>query len=91
MGNEMTYQNAESLLPSELLREIQKYAQGSLLYIPAPGDSRLGWGRKNGARQELDRRNAEIRAAKASGRPVKDLAEEYNLSADGIRKILASA
>jgi hypothetical protein len=84
----MSYINADSLLPPELLQEIQKYVQGSLVYIPRPTERRLGWGLKNGTRELLDRRNAAIRAAKASGRGVDDLADEYGLSPDGIRKVL---
>ncbi len=84
----MSYQNADSLLPPELLREVQKYVQGSLVYIPRPEAERLGWGAKSGAREALDRRNEAIRAAKASGRSIDDLADEYGLSPDGIRKVL---
>ncbi len=84
----MSYINADSLLPPELLQEIQKYVQGSLVYIPRPQERRLGWGLKNGTRELLDRRNADIRAAKAAGRGVEDLADEYGLSPDGIRKVL---
>jgi hypothetical protein len=84
----MAYINADTLLPPELIEEIQKYVQGSLVYIPRPLERRLGWGRKNGTREELDKRNAAIRAAKRDGRTVDDLADEYHLSPDGIRKIL---
>ncbi|HCM26124.1 MAG: hypothetical protein A2Z99_09310 [Treponema sp. GWB1_62_6] len=84
----MSYINADSLLPPELLQEIQKYVQGSLVYIPRPLDLKLGWGLKNGTREMLDRRNADIRAAKAAGRRIEDLADEYGLSPDGIRKVL---
>jgi hypothetical protein len=91
MRNDMSYINAETLLPPELVKEIQNYVQGSLVYIPTCGESRLGWGHKNGTRLELDRRNESIRAAKAAGRSVRDLADEYGISTDGIRKILARA
>ncbi|HOX48830.1 MAG TPA: CD3324 family protein [Spirochaetia bacterium] len=84
----MSYLNADSLLPPDLLREVQKYIQGSLIYIPRPESLRLGWGSKSGAREALDRRNAEIRAAKAAGRSIDELADEYALSPDGIRKVL---
>lgn len=87
----MAYVNADGLLPPELLTEIQKYVQGALVYVPRQGNERLGWGRRNGAREELDRRNAEIRQAKASGRTIDQLADEYCLSSDGIRKILYCA
>lgn len=84
----MSYLNADGVLPPELLSEIQKYVQGALVYVPRQGPERLGWGRKNGAREELDRRNAAIREAKALGQTIDQLADRYCLSADGIRKIL---
>jgi hypothetical protein len=84
----MPYINADGLLPPELLREVQKYVQGSLMYIPRSGDQKLGWGARSGAREHFDQRNAAIKTAKARGRRIDDLAEEYGLSSDGIRKIL---
>ncbi len=30
----MKYENANNILPPELIRQIQKYAAGKLLYIP---------------------------------------------------------
>jgi len=87
----MPYLNADGVLPPELLSEIQKYVQGALVYVPRQGTERLGWGRKNGTRAELDKRNTAIRAAKAGGRTIDELADEYCLSADGIRKILYCA
>ena len=87
----MPYLNADGVLPPELLTEIQKYVQGALVYVPRRGPERLGWGQKNGTRDELDRRNAAIREAKACGRTIDQLADEYCLSADGIRKILYCA
>ena len=87
----MPYLNADGVLPPELLSEIQKYVQGALVYVPRQGTERLGWGHKNGTRAELDKRNTAIRAAKAGGRTIDDLADEYCLSADGIRKILYCA
>jgi hypothetical protein len=84
----MPYMKANELLPPDLLREVQKYVQGSLMYIPRAAESRLGWGEVSGARENFDRRNAAIRCAKASGKRIDDLAEEFGLSSDGIRKIL---
>ncbi len=37
----MSYLKVEEALPPELLREIQKYVQGSLVYIPRPDNQRL--------------------------------------------------
>jgi hypothetical protein len=84
----MSYLNADELLPPELLKEVQSYIQGSLVYIPRQGEKRLGWGALSGARDSFDRRNKAIREAKALGRRVDELADEYGLSPGGIRKIL---
>lgn len=84
----MSYINADQLLPPDLLREIQKYVQGSLVYIPRPPQQHLGWGSKNGTRESLDRRNADIREKRSRGSGIDELADEYGLSPDGIRKIL---
>jgi hypothetical protein len=85
----MSYLNADELLPPELLRKVQSYVQGTLVYIPREdGEKRLGWGIRSGARDYLDKRNAAIRAAKSNGRRIDDLAEEFGLSPGGIRKIL---
>ena len=83
-----SYMKAEQTLPPELLIEIQKYVQGTLIYIPRLPEKKLGWGHKNGARQFLDERDQAIRTAKATGRTIDQLADEYALSADAIRKIL---
>jgi len=84
----MPYLRGDENLPPELLREVQKYVQGAVLYIPRHSDERLGWGRRNGAREALDRRDEAIRAARASGSSIDDLAEEYGVSIDAIRKVL---
>lgn len=86
----MSYTNAEEVLPPELLNEVQKYVQGEQIYIPRPGDVRLGWGVKNGTRRMLEKRNLEIRQLKRSGFTILELADRYNLSPDSIRKILYS-
>jgi hypothetical protein len=84
----MPYLKGEEALPPELLAEIQNYVQGSLLYIPRRGRERLGWGRRNGAREAIDRRDAAIKEASARGVPVDEIADDYALSSDAIRKII---
>ena len=87
----MPYLKGEEALPPELLAEIQNYVQGSLVYIPRRGPERLGWGRRNGARELLDRRDAAIREAVDRGVGLDELADEYALSTDAIRKIVYRA
>ena len=41
----MKYENANDILPKDLLEQVQKIAGGRLLYIPIAGDKKL-WGKK---------------------------------------------
>lgn len=85
----MSYLNANSVLPPALLRELQKYVQGSLVYVPRPSEEkRVPWGERNGTRRALDLRNERIRGEKREGRTIEELADEHGISPDGIRKIL---
>jgi len=83
----MKYQNAAEVLPEALLRELQRYAPGRVLYIPVPGKRRQ-WGESSGARVFYRQRNEEIRERHRSGAPVEQLEEEYGLSYETIRKIV---
>lgn len=57
----MKYENAQDLLPEELLTQVQKYISGKLVYIPAREHHRE-WGSVSGYRQSLLDRNQNIRA-----------------------------
>lgn len=88
-GDPMKYENASDIIPLELLKEIQKYAAGKLLYIPA-GDGKKAWGEASGYRNQLQKRNRMIRNKYAHGITVSELADEYFLSLDSIKKIIYS-
>lgn len=75
-------------LPTELIEQIQEYVDGETLYIPRKSDRRKRWGEKSGANASLDERNAEIFRKYKNGISVKELAEEYYISKQGIYKIL---
>lgn len=83
----MKYRNASDILPDELLKEIQKYVSGEVLYIPSAG-SRKKWGAGSGARVFYEQRNEEIRYKFYHGICLEELADEYFLSVDTIRKIV---
>ena len=84
----MKYKNASEILPDELLRELQKYAAGETLYIPAEG-KRKKWGSDSGARVFYEQRNEEIRYKFYHRKmSVEVLSGEYGLSDETIRKIL---
>lgn len=83
----MKYQNAQDLLPEELLRQVQKYISGKLVYIPARERHR-SWGSKSGYRQFLNERNQQIRSRFAFGETIAQLAEDYHLSCESIKRIV---
>ncbi|MFJ5772187.1 CD3324 family protein [Psychrobacillus sp. NPDC093180] len=84
----MTYVKATSVLPEELVREIQKYIQGETIYIPKPDKSYKKWGTLSGERQRIDDRNYSIKQAYKSGTAMAQLAEEFFLSVETIKKII---
>ena len=78
----MGYKNGKDLLPPALLKAVQQYAEGECIYIPRTA----AHPRKQ--RPETAQRNAEIRARRAAGSSVRQLAGEYYLSPQAIYKIL---
>lgn len=84
----MQYRNAATILPLRLLREIQSYAGGELLYIPADAGPKTEWGARSGAKLRYRQRNAEIRSRYRNGETLGELAGTYFLSEDSIRKIV---
>jgi len=84
----MKYRNASEILPDSLLKELQKYSQGELLYIPSDKE-RKTWGTSTGARAFYIQRNDEIRYRyfhlKES---IDSICEEYSLSYETVRKII---
>lgn len=86
----MKYTNANKVLPEKLIVEIQKYIQGETIYIPKQEIKHKKWGTLSGGRRRLDDRNAAIRTAFISGSSIFQLAEEYYLSIDAIKKIVYS-
>lgn len=86
----MNYINANKVLPENLIVEIQKYVQGKTIYIPKQETEYRGWGTSSGGRRLLDRRNAAIRNSFINGSSIQQLADEYCLSPETIKKIIYS-
>ena len=84
----MKYINAKTLLPQELVEELQRYIQGGYLYVPADEAQHRCWGELSGFRENLRQRNREIREEYGSGSTVECLAEKYCLSEHTIRKVI---
>jgi len=86
----MKYVNADVILPEDLLKEVQKYVQGGMIYIPTPERSRKKWGENSGSRIYLKQRNDEIRRNFAAGANIDQLSDQFFLSSDSIKKIVYS-
>lgn len=84
----MRYIKAEDVLPVELLAQVQRYVDGTYIYIPRKQENKRSWGEGSGYRGELRRRNQAIRSDHRSGAAVETLAEKYHLSPKSIARIL---
>ena len=84
----MNYINAKTILPDNLVLEIQKYIEGGYLYIPSQSQSRKKWGENSGKRDYIKKRNEKIRNKYKNGYKINKLADEFFLSIDSIKKIV---
>ena len=84
----MSYIKAEEILPEELIRQIQEYADGVYIYIPRKPGTRHKWGQETDYTAELKARNDRIRNDHAAGESVTVLSRKYHLSEKSIRRIL---
>ena len=84
----MSYIKAEEILPEELIRQIQEYADGVYIYIPRKPGTRHPWGQETDYNAELKARNDRIRSDYATGLGVAALSCKYHLSEKSIRRIL---
>jgi ParB-like nuclease domain. len=85
----MKYENGGDIFPEPLLKQIQKYVCGKLIYIPSDGKKRP-WGETSGYKQYLLERNRDIRDKFNEGTIIEVLSEEYFLSCETIKKIVYS-
>ncbi|GFZ82426.1 hypothetical protein GCM10008018_30450 [Paenibacillus marchantiophytorum] len=84
----MSYKNGKDVLPPNLLKQLQEYIQGEIVYIPKKEQKRAGWGENNGTRIIIERRNQEIFRLYQTGSTVMELIKVFHLSEDSIRKII---
>ncbi len=83
----MKYKNAAEILPSSLLKELQTYINGDILYVPKT-DSKKEWGSLSGSRLYYQQRNREIRERWNTGVSIDMLADQYGLTSSTIKKII---
>ena len=86
----MQYKQASKIFPEYLLTEIQKYADGCVVYIPNKNGRRKAWGIKTNAKTEISERNENIRTEYRNGKSLRELNGKYFLSVDTIKKIIYS-
>ena len=84
----MSYIKADEILPEDLIRKIQEYADGVYIYIPRKPGIRNAWGQKTDYKAELKVRNDRIRSGYKAGEAVTVLSRRYHLSEKSIRRIL---
>lgn len=84
----MKYVNAKSVLPTELITQIQKYTQGCILYIPNKEGNKACWGSISGSSEQLKSRNEEILERYLNGISIEKIADEFCLSYESIKKIV---
>ena len=85
----MRYVKAKNILPNDIIEIIQEYIDGEYIYIPRKNGNEKAWGEKNGTRKDLEHRNKSIYNKYISGVRVKELAQEYYLSENSIRRIVS--
>lgn len=85
----MRYVKAKNILPNDIIQIIQEYIDGEYIYIPRKNGNEKAWGEKNGTRKNLEHRNNSIYNKYLSGIKVKELAQEYYLSENSIRRIVS--
>ena len=84
----MSHIKVEEILPEELIRQIQEYADGVYIYIPRKPGTRHPWGQETDYKAELKARNDRIRSDYAAGTSVAALSRRYHLSEKSIHRIL---
>ncbi len=85
----MKYINAADVLPEKLLKELQTYVKGDLLYVPCDLVQK-GWGEKSGSRSYYLKRNSEIKKKYREGNSISQISDLYGLAFDTVKKIIYS-
>ena len=83
----MKYINAAEILPEKLLKELQTYIEGEVLYIPKTSTKKQ-WGSLNVSRLFYLERKKEIQRLYKEGHSIDVLAKRYGLAYSTIKKII---
>ena len=83
----MKYVNAAEILPKQLLKELQTYIDGSVIYVPKIS-AKKEWGATSGARTFYQELNREIQKRFHEGCSIDVLSQQYGLAYRTIKKII---
>lgn len=83
----MKYINAAEILPERLLKELQTYIDGDVLYIPK-ASAKKKWGAASGSRTFYQERNREIQRLFKEGHSIDMLSKQFGLAYSTIKKII---
>lgn len=84
----MSYINAETILPENIIKLVQQYVDGEYLYIPRKSQNQKQWGEKSGTKAFLKARNEEIFKLYTLGSTIAELEKLYYLSEKSIKRII---
>lgn len=84
----MGYVHALEILPEALIKEIQEYVDGQVIYIPKIKSKRCTWGEKTDTRVYFKERNLEIYNSYKNGTTIIELSEKYFLTPKSIQRII---
>ena len=83
----MKYRNAKEVFPEKVLAELMKYVGEGLIYFPA-NEQKRQWGSVSGTREQIQKRNMDIRDDYESGMKISELEDKYYLSQSSLRRII---
>lgn len=83
----MKYVNAKDILPENILKQLQTYAAGTLLYVPKEGEEK-SWGEVSGYRTYLLKRNRMILNFFQYGVSLDEISNVFGLSKETVKKIV---
>ena len=83
----MKYVNAKDILPENILKQLQTYAAGTLLYVPKEGEEK-SWGEVSGYRTYLLKRNRMILNFFQYGVSLDEISNAFGLSKGTVKKIV---
>ncbi|MGF0008431.1 CD3324 family protein [Eubacteriales bacterium SGI.150] len=84
----MGYIKAWEILPKDIIKQIQQYIDGEVIYIPKLEENRKSWGENTNTKSELANRNKMIYADYLSGISISRLAKKYYLVEKSIQRII---